>query len=174
MGTSSWTQVSAGQSHTAAIRSDGGLFTWGFNGVPPFFFSGQLGLGDTTNRSSPVQVGTSSWTQVGAGGNHTAAIRSDGGLFTWGFNSYGQLGNGNTTSRSSPVQVGTSSWTQVSTGSVHTAAIRSDGGLFTWGRNGYGRLGLGDTTNRSSPVQVGTSSWTQVAAGSSHTAAITS
>jgi len=100
IGASSWTSVSAGESHSTAIRTDGGLFTWGFNG------NGQLGLSDTINRSSPVQVGTSSWTAVSAGGAHTFANRyGDNQLFTWGYNAQGQLGNGVVTARSSPVQV---------------------------------------------------------------------
>ena len=97
-----------GHYHTAATRSDGALFTWGYNN------NGQLGQNiAATNVSSPVQVGTSSWTAVVGGYYHTAAIRSDGALFTWGYNFYGQLGQNTTTNVSSPVQVGTSSWTAV-------------------------------------------------------------
>jgi len=83
----SWTVISAGGTHTAAIRSDGLLFTWGLANL------GQLGDGTTVNKSSPVQIGSSSWTavSVSAGGFHTAAIRSDELLFAWGNNSFGQL-----------------------------------------------------------------------------------
>jgi len=147
--------------HHAAIRSDGALFTWGFN------TSGQLGylsqispLGMVAQVYLPTQVGSSSWTAVSVGGAHTAAIRSDGALFAWGANGLGQLGDGSQTNRSSPVQIGTSSWTAVVCGPSATAAIRSDGGLFTWGSGDI--LGLNDNTARSSPVQVGTSSWTAV------------
>jgi hypothetical protein len=69
----SWTAVSAGGVHTAAIRNDGLLFAWGAG------TNGQLGTGDTANRSSPVQIGSSSWTVVSAGDQYTAAIRGDGG-----------------------------------------------------------------------------------------------
>jgi len=94
------------------------LFTWGFNSV------GHLGDGTTTIRSSPVQIGSSSWTAVSAGGAHTIAIRSGGTLFTWGFGSSGQLGNGDFfNNRSSPVQIGSSSWSNVSAGDIHTAAV---------------------------------------------------
>ena len=54
-----------------------------------------------------MQIGTSSWTQVGAVSRYTAAIRSDNLLFTWGHNSVGQLGDGTTVNQSSPVQIGT-------------------------------------------------------------------
>ena len=144
------------------------MFTWGYN------YYGQLGQNTTTNVSSPVQVGTSSWTAVAGGYYHTAAIRSDGALFTWGYNNNGQLGQlefAVLQPVSSPVQVGTSSWTAVVGGYYHTAAIRSDGALFTWGQNNYGQLGQNTITNVSSPVQVGTSSWTAVGGGYYHIAA---
>jgi alpha-tubulin suppressor-like RCC1 family protein len=47
-----WVSGSGGTTHTVAIKSDGTLWSWGANA------SGQLGLNDTTTRSSPVQVGT--------------------------------------------------------------------------------------------------------------------
>jgi len=143
--------------------------TWGYNN------RGQLGdgtSGPSARKSSPVQIGSSSWTAVSAGYDHNAAIRSDGALFTWGYNSSGQLGDGTIISRSSPVQIGSSSWTAVTTGVAHSAAIRSDGRLFTWGSGNNGRLGDGTTVNKSSPVQIGSSSWTAVSAGSYHNAAI--
>jgi alpha-tubulin suppressor-like RCC1 family protein len=167
MGSDSWTMVVGGGLHTAAIRNDGLLFTWGFNG------SGQLGDGTTTNRNSPVQIGSSSWTTISLGTgrfqpDHSVAIRSDGLLFTWGSNG-GALGDGTTTNKSSPVQIGSSSWTAATAGFVHTAAIRSDGLLFAWGNNGSGQLGLNTRTDTTSPVQVGSSSWTAVTAGQQST-----
>jgi alpha-tubulin suppressor-like RCC1 family protein len=184
IGSDSWTGVSAGLfAHTTAIRSDKRLFTWGYNG------QGQLGDNTTVNKSSPVmvsgvptnasvsspvQIGFSSWTAVSAGRSHTAAIRSDGLLFTWGRNNRGQLGDTTVTSRSSPVQIGSSSWTAVSAGSYHTAAIRSGGTLFVWGWGAYGRIGDSGNSTRYSPVQIGNSSWTVVSAGDQHTLAIRS
>jgi alpha-tubulin suppressor-like RCC1 family protein len=47
---------------TASVKTDGTLWTWGLN------TSGQLGLGDALNRSSPVQVGAlTSWYEVSSG-----------------------------------------------------------------------------------------------------------
>jgi alpha-tubulin suppressor-like RCC1 family protein len=88
------------------------------------------------------------------------AIRSDGGLFTWGFNTSGQLGDGTTTSRSSPVQIGSSSWTAISAGYGQTAAIRSGNILFMWGAGTNGQRGDGTFANASSPVQIGNNSLT--------------
>ncbi len=167
---SDWSQVSGGNSHTAAIKTNGTLWTWGNNTY------GQLGLGDRTNRSSPAQIGTlSNWSQVSCGYYHTVAIKTDGTLWVWGYGiTGGVLGLGDSTNRSSPVQVGAlSNWSRVSAGYVFTAAIKTDGTLWAWGSGTFGRLGLSDTTDRSSPVQVGTlSNWGQIACGSSHTAAI--
>jgi len=167
-----WKQVSAGGAHTAAIKTDGTLWLWGQNAF------GRLGDNTVTNRSSPVQTvsaGTN-WKQVSGGGEHTAAIKTDGTLWLWGNNSFGKLGDNTTTSRSSPVQTvsaGTN-WKQVSCGTDHTACIKTDGTLWVWGRNSNGRLGDNTVTNRSSPVQTvsaGTN-WKQVSAGHEHTAAI--
>ena len=154
----SWTQVSATLSHTVAIRNDGTLWAWGANS------SGQLGQGDTINRSAPIQIGTSSWSVVRAGNDASFAIRNDGALFGWGDNTNGILGQSNTTNLSSPVQIGTSSWTQISA-TQHILATTSTNKLFAWGPNTAGQLGDGTTTNRSDPVQIGSSSWSLISAG---------
>jgi len=198
VGNDSWTQVSAGANHSLAIRTDGALFGWGSFAAKPFskytwkiaggvdhavgvrsdgaLFtwgapgSGQQGNFDLTyNRSSPSQIGSSSWSQVAAGTYASHAIRNDGRLFSWGINTYGQLGDNTINNKSSPVQIGTSSWIMVSSGNnvanSTTAAIRADGGLFAWG---IGTAQIGQYTvnvSRSSPIQIGTSSWSQIATG---------
>ena len=97
----------------------GGLYVFGDNSY------GQLGLGDRTNRSSPVQVGSlTNWKSVDSGSNHTVAIKTDGTLWSWGNNTYEQLGLGDQTHRSSPVQVGSlTNWKSVFVGSNHALAI---------------------------------------------------
>ena len=167
-----WKSVAAGRIHTVAIKTDGTLWTWGYNGY------GVLGDNTAVNRSSPVQTIASgtNWKSVAAGYFHTAAIKTDGTLWTWGYNAYGELGDNTTTNRSSPVQTvswGTN-WKSVAAGSNHTAAIKTDGTLWTWGYNGYGALGDNTTVTKSSPVQTvswGTN-WKSVAAGQYHTVAI--
>jgi len=162
-----YTQVSEGPTHTLAIRNDGALFVWGRNQL------GQLGLGDTLSRSSPVQLGTSSWTSVDAGNSHSVAVRSDGKLFTWGSNDWGQLGN-NLTNTTPSINI---AWSKVVAsaegGPNHMMGLRNDGTLWVWGLNTMGQLGLGDTAYRSSPTQVGSlSTWTDVAAGDSNSVAV--
>jgi alpha-tubulin suppressor-like RCC1 family protein len=176
-GGTDWCQVSASDqyfAHTAAIKQDGTLWTWGYGS------DGRLGDGTTFVRSSPGTTagGGTNWSQVSAGGNHTAAVKQDGTNWTWGCNGGGQLGDGTTTNRSSPGTTagGGTNWCQVSGGSGHTAAVKTDGTLWTWGCNSGGQLGDGSTTLRSSPGTTagGGINWCQVSAGFRHTAAIQS
>ena len=101
-GGSTWRAIAAGAFHTVALKTEGTLWTWGLND------RGQLGDGTMNNlRSAPTQIGTgTTWTAVAAGEEHTIAVRSDGTLWTWGFNGLGQLGDGTTTSRVSPTPIG--------------------------------------------------------------------
>ena len=155
-----WKQVSCGISyHVAAIKNDGTLWCWGFN------FYGNLGDNTGTNRSSPVQTvtGGTNWKQVSCGSFITAGIKTDGTLWTWGYNSTASLGDNTITNRSSPVQTiarGTN-WKQVSSNWATIAAIKTDGTLWNWGHNAYGQLGDNTITNRSSPVQtvIGGNTW---------------
>ena len=171
-GGTNWKSVSGGSDHTAAIKTDGTLWTWGNS------FRGQLGDNSTTRRSSPVQTvaGGTNWKLVACVGEHTAAIKTNGTLWTWGYNNFGALGDNTSTSRSSPVQTvsaGTN-WKSVSGGVLYTAAIKTDGTLWTWGYNNFGQLGDNTIASRTSPVQtvVAGTNWKLVACGGEHTAAI--
>jgi len=164
--------ISAGSSHTSAIKTDGTLWTWGLGSY------GRLGTNDTTSRSNPVTTfaGGTNWKQVSSGNTHTAAIKTDGTLWTWGYNNRAQLGTNDTTQRNTPVTTfaGGTNWKQVSCGRDHTTAIKTDGTLWTWGFGNQGRLGTNDTTQRSTPVTTfaGGTNWKQVSAGGFHTTAI--
>lgn len=171
-GGTNWKQVSGGGKHTAAIKADGTLWTWGWN------LYGQLGDNSVANKSSPVQtIGTAAtWKQVSAGTTQTSAVKTDGTLWSWGYNLNGQLGDNSVTSRSSPVQtisLGTD-WLVVSSGDSHTVAIKTDGSLWTWGRNSESQLGDGTTVQKSSPVQTvsGGTNWKQISCGLYHSLAL--
>ncbi len=160
-----WADVSAaGFAHTCGTRTDHTLWCWGDNE-----WAGQLGLGDTTDRTTPTQVGTGTdWGRVRAGDTHTCATRTDQTLWCWGYNAVGQLGLGDTVNRAIPTQVGTGSdWTDLAADNgYHTCATRADHSLWCWGFNTQGQLGLGDTTMRTLPTQVGTgTNWEQLTAG---------
>jgi alpha-tubulin suppressor-like RCC1 family protein len=149
-----WASVSAGSFGSSfAIKTDGSLWSWGRND------GGELGLGNTTNYSSPKQVGAlTNWSSISGSGRTSLAIKTDGSLWSWSLNGSGQLGLGNTTAYSSPKQVGSlTNWLAISAGKYMGSAIKTDGTLWTWGRNDFGQLGLGNTVNRSSPNQVGSS-----------------
>jgi alpha-tubulin suppressor-like RCC1 family protein len=66
-----WCEVAGGALHTGAIKADGTIWTWGLNNC------GQLGTGDLTTRSSPVQEVTSStnWCYVSVGTCHTLGLK---------------------------------------------------------------------------------------------------
>ena len=145
-------KLGAGSYNTHVIKSDGTLWGWGWGAQKTG------GWGDTSSRSSPVQIGSGTdWANLSPAYSYTImAVKTDGTLWAWGKGDYGQLGQGNTTDHDSPVQVGAlTTWKYVGNGYHWSCAVKSDGTLWAWGRNNKGQLGLGDTTNRSSPVQVG-------------------
>ena len=98
-----------------------GSWAWGDNS------NGQLGLGDTGKRSSPVQIGSLTiWDKVDCGTHCTIITKTDDTLWTFGYNNNGQLGLGDITKRSSPVQVGSlTSWDKVATGEGHIVATKT-------------------------------------------------
>jgi alpha-tubulin suppressor-like RCC1 family protein len=173
-GGANWKQVSCGNNHTLAVKKDGTLWAWGFNQF------GELGDGEDEESTelSPIQVGNATtWKQVSCGLAHTAAVKTDGTLWTWGRNTEGQLGISSLISQLDPVQtsVAGTTWEQVSCGGLHTTAIKTDGTLWAWGYNFYGQVGNGGAgTDRTTPVQIsaGSTNWKQVSGGRFHTTAV--
>ena len=132
--------ISAGQRHNMALRSDGTVWTWGSN------TSGELGDGNSgldAHRNLPAQVsGLNNVTYISGGDIHSAVVRNDGTVWTWGGNSLGQLGDGTTIDRLTPVQaIGLTDAVTVSAASFltggQTVALRSDGSVWTWGNVFY-------------------------------------
>jgi alpha-tubulin suppressor-like RCC1 family protein len=123
---------------------------WGRDGY------GQLGGNIIKPLSSPSQTvcATKDWDTISCGGLHTAAVKIDGSLWTWGQNSFGQLGTNDRNHRSSPTLIGGYTWASVACGEFHTVAIKTDKSLWTWGYNKSGQLGTGDFLHRSSPIQI--------------------
>lgn len=154
--------ISGGYDHYLALKSDGTVWAWGYNG------SGELGDNTTQIRYAPVQVlgpgGTgylTGVTAIAAGWYHSLAIKSDGTVWAWGDNSSYQLGDTTWADRHTPIQVlgpgGTntlSGITAIAADYDHSLALKSDGTIWAWGTNCSGELGDGTTTDRSTPVQV--------------------
>jgi alpha-tubulin suppressor-like RCC1 family protein len=81
--------IAAGGKHSVALSTNGKLFSWGGGEL------GRLGTGESVNALSPVAVGgldDEIIVQVDAGASHTAALTSEGLVYTWGQNDNGQLG----------------------------------------------------------------------------------
>jgi alpha-tubulin suppressor-like RCC1 family protein len=172
-----WVQVAAGTSFSLALKANGTAWAWGLNNY------GQLGTttnsGNTTANTSPIQVGSGTYTSLAAGAYHSLALAADGSLYAWGYNYYGQLGNGTSSSSIAAANPNpglvSGSYTQVAAGINHTVALRANGSLWTWGSNSSGQLGVsqnfGNGNLITSPVQA-TGNYASAAAGSYHTLAL--
>ncbi len=186
--------IAVGDHHTCAVRTDGTVWCWGDGS------KGQLGdgtTGDPTShrRTTPVRVlrGSSALrgaTKVAAGGYHSCAVRTDGGVVCWGDDTYGQLGDGqagSSASRTTAVRVRRGSGyltgvKRITAGEYHTCAIQSDSHVLCWGQGsegqlGDGRSGVGHLRTSAIRVRQGNGYLTGVdaiAAGGGHTCAATS
>jgi alpha-tubulin suppressor-like RCC1 family protein len=165
-----WSSIAEeGSYHTHVLKTDGTLWAWGSNGV------GELGDGTTTERHTPVQIGTDAdWVSVAAGTFYTLALKTDGTLLSWGGNSSGQLGDGTTPWQYSPIRIGTDAdWASIAAGQNHTIALKSGGTLWAWGDNRYGQLGDGTTVDIYSPTKIGAANnWASISTGFFHTLAL--
>jgi alpha-tubulin suppressor-like RCC1 family protein len=163
VGSATFSHTSCNVSGSAAINTDGELYTCGDN-------HSRLGLGSGAGAKSVLtKVGSkTNWVTVNGTDDHMGAVDGDGKLYTWGVGTNGRLGHGNTTTQHVPTQVGSlTNWASVSCAQSHTIALKTDGTLWAWGFNVYGMLGDGSTTSRSSPVQIGSlTTWRQANAGS--------
>lgn len=164
-----WTAASSGDRHQLSLKQDGSLWAWGRNQL------GQLGDGTGADRSIRlIRVGAENdWAMAAAGSNHTVALKGDGTLWAWGWNTDGQLGEGTNTDRFLPVRIGADNdWTAVGAGHAHTLALKADGSLWAWGANDYGQLGDGTGIGSIHPVRIGSDKdWVGIGAGYVHSLA---
>ena len=154
-----WSSLGAGSGQggaVAAFKTDGTLWVWGRNN------NGQLGQNSINSPSSagfssPTQLPGTTWASVSVGGAMLMATKTDGTLWSWGYNNFGLLGLNDNIKRSSPTQIPGTTWSQVSgkqRAGYIGVAIKTDGTLWAWGNNDKGELGQNDKTQRSSPVQI--------------------
>ena len=142
--------ISAGSFHSLALGDDGTVLAWGDSSY------GELGNGITNSTQwVPAQVlgvggsgGLSNIAAVDAGTYLSAALASDGSVYTFGGNYAGQLGNGGGGDSNTPVQVVGPGGSGVLSGVValdaasdHVVALQADGTVWSWGENLFGELG---------------------------------
>lgn len=163
---STYTAIAAGYLYSLGIKSDGTLWGWGSNA------HGNLGTGESKNTYVvPTKIGDGfsvdphalSASKFSVLGNttvyyHSLALKSDGGIWAWGDNTFGQLGDGSRTTATTPERILADSsnvYTAVSAGDGdHSLAVQSNGTLWAWGSNSCGQLGDGTTNTAQAPITV--------------------
>ena len=180
--------ISAGESHSAAVADNGGLYCWGSNA------EGQCGIGKgvpfstiLTPRFVPSFLGVHI-VRVSCGARFTACVTQEGEIWAWGEGGSGQLGCGRYTRKLVPHLAAAASLTSdgagfadVACGWSHCLGLSRAGEVFSWGLNVHGQLGLGDTIKRHVPEEVivtavddGTKLlFSQISAGKNYSAALT-
>ena len=113
-----------GTDHRLLLTSDGSVWAQGNNE------SGQLGVGDTSGHSEPVQVtGISEVVSIVAGAQYSLALKSDGTVWMWGKTSHGDL----------VLPLAVSNLTEIVAifpcSYDGCLALRSDGTVLRWWRN---------------------------------------
>ncbi|HVV71402.1 MAG TPA: PQQ-binding-like beta-propeller repeat protein, partial [Verrucomicrobiae bacterium] len=183
------------------LRQSDGASMWSYSSGSAIYSSpalgtdGRLYVGTVDGRvlafSGAGSPAASSWPQaarnqqrtgaldplaISVGYYHNLALKRDGTVWSWGYNSNGQLGDGTTVNRATPVQVsGLTGVIAISAGQTHSLALKSDGTVWAWGIGTYGRLGDGTGLERHTPVQVsGLTGVIAISAGGYHSMALKS
>ncbi|KGP81354.1 MULTISPECIES: RCC1 domain-containing protein [Paenibacillus] len=154
-------QIVAGYRTPYAIKSDGTLWAWGSNDY------GQVGNGDRTSVTAPVQVLTNV-KKVVSHEFSTLALKNDGTVWGWGKTDYGQTGYGNSsgsilTYATSPHKFGTLNTGEdaqindvidIAISSRSSLVVRSDGSVWGAGTSSSGTLADAKENTNPRPVLV--------------------
>jgi alpha-tubulin suppressor-like RCC1 family protein len=165
--------IAAGNQHTCAILDNSSVKCWGANA------SGQLGLGNTSNRGDnsnemgdylpTVDLGPGRTAKVIAtGGSHTCAVLDNASVKCWGENSNSQLGLGDHVNRGDEpdemgnllpsVELYSDTATSITTGTGYTCVLLNDNStdplsnVKCWGRGNQGQLGNKKKEPRTTPA----------------------
>ena len=149
------TQIVAGDSHTCALLTGGGVRCWGAGGNGKLGYSSTSNIGDNETPASAGDVNVGGTVvQISAGRTHTCALMATGAVRCWGDGPSGQLGYGNTNdigdnetpATAGDVNVGGTVAQLRAGGAFHTCALLDSGAVRCWGTGTEGRLGYGNTT----------------------------
>ena len=85
-----FTQLTAGFSHSCGVDADGAAWCWGWD------YYGQVGdgAGQSWNHAPVAVAGGHTFTQLTAGSGHTCGVDTDGAAWCWGDDFSGQVGDG--------------------------------------------------------------------------------
>jgi len=146
--------VDAGDQFAMALKNDGTVYTWGYNG------DGALGnkrlAGFNSYVSSPIEVdGPRNVKAIYAGPFNAMALTKDGKLWAWGHASYilGERQINMTSSANSTPGIipGVVDAQSVTIGEQHAAFLKNDGTVWTWGNDWRGTLGNGSSLYHGMP-----------------------
>lgn len=167
-----WKSVTAGDATTWGIRSDGSLWSWGWNE------KGQGGNGVSLRTATPtLSDGNRVWKKAVGGKAYGFFLAEDGSLWAAGTATNGVQGTNDGVDHKVLTRIGTDNdWVDMACSrfwGYSAFAIKTNGTLWSWGENSAGQLGIGNTQAQTLPVQVGTDTdWKQVAAGVSSVLAL--
>ena len=133
-------EVAGGRLFSMALRSDGGVFTWGHTD------NGELGNGGGWNNlvPSPQQINLANAVHIAAGHGFAMALLRDGSVWAWGSNWRGQHGDSTWNDHYVPSPTKFSGCIiAIAAGQDHSLALRADGTVLASGTNVLGSLGIG-------------------------------
>ena len=139
-------QISGDDRSVFAVTNSGKVFAWGDNHM------GQLGTGDTEDKSVPTEILTGVKTAqlfTNSDSYFTYAITDSGKVFVWGSNYKGQLGTGDTENKLVPIEItdkfGGERITKISIGRTNSIAFAESGKIFFCGESVLFDNSIGNT-----------------------------
>ncbi|MFW6437374.1 MAG: RCC1 domain-containing protein, partial [Armatimonadota bacterium] len=172
------TSLAAGVYHSLALRADGSVWSWGYNGYAQLGHGTRESIATSEYMQSVVptqMIGGAQGgeflteiTAIAAGYETSYALDSAGRAWSCGWNVYGGLGMGvhpndaYNRGRMQPVstlvdgeRVQIDGLTAIAAGGYHALAIDANGDTLAWGHNGFGQLGDSTRQDRFIPILAG-------------------
>lgn len=146
-------QLTAGDEHTCALLSSGGVKCWGNGALGRLGYGNEISIGDNEPPSSVGEVNLGGVViQIDAGDAYNCALLENGNVKCWGSGASGQLGYGDVNNLGDapgempPPNVSVGGFvTQIATAQNHACVLLSTGDVRCWGASADGELGQGNT-----------------------------